>query len=285
MSTSVDSISPRRFDMARSPSALVALAAAFTAAAAPGAASAQYAVFQSHQSANLATTETLRGGNWLFEISHRFQTPIESGTRELWGVDGPAWIRLGLSWAPTDRVLFGILRTNNEDNVELNARGRLLETELGSVPVHVAAVGGVAWNTDPLPFGADDNEMQAYVQVVANTILAERVALGVAPTWLHNPLIHDPEAESTASVGVYGQWYLGDAFSVLGEWIVSEELPGLEHDTGTIGVEIRTRGHHFKLVATNQPALNPTQNLAGSPNAFAFDQLRFGFNITRLLPF
>ena len=247
-------------------------------------AAAQYAVFQSHQSANLATTETLRGGNWLFEISHRFQLPVESGSRELWGVDGPAWIRLGLSWAPTDGVLLGVLRTNNEDNLELNARVRFAEVELGGVPLHLAAVGGGAWNTDPLPLGAEDNEFQAYAQLVANARVGE-VAVGVSPTFVQNPRIRDMDAEQAGAVGVYGQWYVGSALSVLGEWIFSEEIQDLEHDTGTFGLEIRTRGHHFKLVATNQPALNPTQNLAGSPNAFAFDQLRFGFNITRLLPF
>ena len=246
----------------------------------------QSAPFESHQSANLATTETLRGGNWLFEISHRFATPVSEGSKAFWGVDGPAWIRLGLSFAPADRVLLGIIRTNNEDNVEVNGRVRFLEAELGQMPVHLAIVTGGAWNTDPvLTEGAEDNEFQFYGQLVANTRLGETLAVGLAPTYLRNPRIRDAEPNNTVSLGVYGQWYLNDTFSLLGEWIFSEEIPDLEHDTGTFGVEIRTRGHHFKIVATNQPAINPTQHLAGSPNAFALDELRLGFNITRLLPF
>jgi hypothetical protein len=262
------------------------LAAAVLSAAVAGEASAQERLFQSHQSANLATTETLRGGNWLFEISHRFTAPVSEGSKAFWGVDGPAWIRLGLAFAPTDGVLLGIIRTNNEDNLELNARARFLDVDLGSVPVQLALATGGAWNTDPvLTEGAEDNEFQFYGQLVANTRIGERFALGLAPTYIRNPRIRDFEPYNTVSLGAYGQWYLGRTFSVLGEWIFSEEIPDLEHDTGTFGVEVRTRGHHFKIVATNQPAINPTQHLAGSPNPFKLDELRLGFNITRLLPF
>ena len=246
---------------------------------------AQEAPFRSYHVANLATTETLRGGNWLFEISHRFQLPASSGSRELWGIDGPAWIRLGLAWAPIDRMLLGILRTNNEDNLELNARYRFLEAAVGGVPVHAGVVVGGAWNTDPLPLGADDNAFQGYGQLVINALLADRVAVGVSPTFIQNPRIHDAEVDQAVSVGAYGQWYLGDTFSILGEWVFSEERDDFEYDTGTFGLEIRTRGHHFKLLATNQPALGATQLLPGSPNPFTLDELRLGFNITRLLPF
>jgi hypothetical protein len=246
----------------------------------------QYQLFQSHQSSNLGTTETLRGGNWLFEISHRFATPVSEGSQAFWGVDGPAWIRLGLGFAPTDRVLLGVIRTNREDNVELNARARFLESAVGEIPIHLAVGAGGAWNTDPLlTEGAEDNEFQFYTQLLANALVADQLALGLAPTYLRNPRIQDVEAHNTLSLGVYGQWYFDRTFSVLGEWIFTEEIPDLEHDTGTFGIEIRTRGHHFKIVATNQPAINPTQHLAGSPNPFTFDELRLGFNITRLLPF
>ena len=67
--------------------------------------------------------------------------------------------------------------------------------------------------------------------------------------------------------------------------IITEERVGQEHDSGTFGVEFQTRGHFFKIVATNQQLLNPTQILGGSRASFALDELRLGFNITRLLPF
>ena len=110
-------------------------------------------------------------------------------------------------------------------------------------------------------------------------------AVGLAPTLIQNPRIRDAETSQAVALGLYGQWYLGDALSVLGEWVFSETIEDFEHDTGTFGIEIRTRGHHFKLLVTNQPALGQTQLLPGAPNPFTLDELRLGFNITRLLPF
>src|SRR5690606_26810102 len=111
------------------------------------------------------------------------------------------------------------------------------------------------WNTqvneDP-SHGAEDNERQAYAGLVLNAGLGERVALGVVPVYLHNPNIFDFESDDGFSVGVNGQVYFTDSFSFLGEWIVSEERPGLEKDSGTFGFELETRGHFFKLVITNQ---------------------------------
>ena len=87
------------------------------------------------------------------------------------------------------------------------------------------------------------------------------------------------------AIGVNGQWYFTDSISLLGEWIFSEQIQDAENDSGTFGMGIETRGHSFKLVVTNQTRLQPTQILGGSASPFDLDQLRLGFNITRLLPF
>ena len=242
--------------------------------------------FHSTQSANLQTTDALRGGNWLFEISHRFQPTVsDGGADQLWGLDGPIWNRLALSYAPTDGVLMGIQRTNLEDNLEVNAKAVLLEVGSDAVRVDLGLMGGVAWNMDPGPSSVDDNEMQAYGQLLVNALLGDRFALGVVPTYLYNPRILDAEADDGYAIGVHGQAYLTGSMSLLGEWIFSEERPGMENDSGTFGIEFETRGHFFKLLVTNQVRMNPTQFLGGSPFPFEAEELRLGFNITRLLPF
>lgn len=252
--------------------------------AAPHAGHAQE-VFHSTQSANLPTAETLRAGNWMFEISHRFQ-PISTGSTGLWGLDGPINNRLGLSFAPTDRVVLGVLRTNAEDNLELNAKGTFFQAGSESVLLKVGAMGGVAWNTGAIVTeGAEDNEAQYYGQLIANVLLGERVAVGVVPTYLRNPRIRDVSAENSFVLGLHAQTWLSRSISVIGEWIISEQRVDMETDSGTLGFEIETRGHFFKLVVTNQGRMNPTQVLGGTPNSFSGDDVRLGFNITRLLPF
>jgi hypothetical protein len=243
-------------------------------------------VFHSTQAANLTTAETLRKGEWLVEISHRFLPPVSDGSEALWGLDGPVFNRLGLSYAVTDRVMLGVVRSNLTDNVELNAKARLVEGGRNGVPFMVGAMGGLAWNTQlpDLP-EYDGNERQAYAQLIVNALLGRRLAVGVVPTLLHNPRLEDATSKYTMAVGLNGQLYLSPGVSLLGEWVVSESRAGLEHDAGTFGIELETGGHFFKLVLTNTARMNPTQHLGGTPFAFSADQLKLGFNITRLLAF
>jgi hypothetical protein len=246
-------------------------------------------VFRSTQSANLPTASMIRSGNLLFEISHRFDTPIDR--EALWGLDGAVRLRLGLTYGVHERLMLGVLRSNFQDNLELNAKFRGFALDFESVPVEVAAQGGIAWNTQVFPEqGAEDNEMQAYVQLMVNALLADRVAIGVVPTFLRNPRILDVDSESAFALGLHGQVYTDGALSVLGEWIFSEEVPDfvdgstMLKDGGTFGIEIRTRGHFFKIVVTNQSRMNPTQFLPGTANEFQPDMWRLGFNIQRLIP-
>lgn len=248
--------------------------------------SAAQAIFRSVQSVNLPTAETLSQGSWLFEISHRFGTRVSDGADALWGFDGPVRNRLGLSYAVSDRATLGVLRSNFEDNLELNAKLRVLEGGSEGVVAKAAVMAGVAWNTQPsLVEGAEDNESQLYGQVILNVRLGNSLAVGVVPTYLRNPRIRDVDQADAFVVGLYGQFFATRSTSFLAEWIVSEERPDLTDDSASFGVEFATRGHFFKLILTNQIRMNPTQFLGGTPFAFEPDEWRVGFNITRILPF
>jgi hypothetical protein len=245
-------------------------------------------VFHSPQSANLPTAEMLRGGEWLFEISHRFLPAVSDGADALWGFDGPVYNRLGLAYAPSDRLLIGVVRSSLHDNLDLSVKARIAQGGGGGLPWMLAAVGGVAWNTEA-PFGADDNEAQAYGQVIVNVLLGERFALGLVPSVLYNPTIAFVPKETDFALGLNGQLYVSDQVSFLAEWIVSPTHPvdpaELENDSGSFGIELETGGHFFKILLTNQVRMNPAQHLAGSPFSFEADEWRVGFNITRLLSF
>ena len=266
---------------------LLALAGVALQLAAPAQVRAQE-VFHSVHVANLPTAETLPGGAWLFEISHRFDVPISRGSEALWGLDGPAVIRLGLSYAVTDWVSLGVLRTNLQDNIKLNATVGLFEGRLAGLPVEVAVKSGVAWNTEVFEVpsnGGEENELQFYGQLILNAMLGGRFAVGLVPAYIHNPRILDFDTDAGFALGFVGQVYLNSWVSVFGEWLVSEERVDVASDAGTFGFELETRGHFFKLLLTNQPRINPTQFLGGAPNRFEADALRLGFNITRVLPF
>lgn len=245
------------------------------------------AVFRSTQSANLPTAAVVGDGIWLFEISHRFDTPISRGADAFWGLDGPVFNRLGLSYGLDRRVMLTVQRSNLQDNLELNVKLGGLLLASGAVPIEAGAQGGIAWNTQVFPTeGATDNEMQAYVQVIGNALLTERFAFGVVPTLLYNARILDEDEETAFVLGLTGQLYLTPMWSVLGEWILSEAREDLANDGASFGIEIATAGHAFKILVTNQSKMNPTQFLAGTANDFTDpDDWRLGFNLTRRLPF
>ncbi len=243
-------------------------------------------VFHSPQSANLPTAETLLQGEWQFEISHRFLPPFSAGSDALWGLDGPVYNRLGLAFAFHDRGMVTLQRTNLDDNLDLNIKVRVFEAEPGETPVMLAVIAGTAWNGDaPLLLDGSTRAWQYYGQLTANVMLGGRFALGVVPSFLRNPRLDAAQVQNTFSLGILGQLYLSQHVSVLGEWNVSEERIGQEYDAGTFGIELETGGHFFKIMASNSVRLNPAQFVAGTPFSFDPDELRFSFNITRLLQF
>lgn len=241
-------------------------------------------VFHSPQAANLPTAETLGKGEWQIEVSHRFQTPFSSGADDLWGLDGSAWIRLGLTYAASDRLNVGLLRTNYNDNLELNTKVRVAEGGHGSIPWMVALMVGAAVNPQlGQDSGIDGEEPQGYGQVILNALVADRWALGLVPTVLYNPYIGEVDKGTAFGVGANTQLYVRPGVSLLAEWNFSKPHTTVEHDAGTLGIELETGGHFFKLIATNSVRTNPTQFLSGTPLKFTPRAWRFGFNITRLL--
>ena len=178
--------------------------------------------------------------------------------------------------------MLGVLRTNFRDNVELNVKARVFERDSETVPLMAGVSGGIAWNTNA-PAGADENESQAYVQLLLNARLGNRVAIGVVPTFLRNPRVQDIEPDNAFVLGVQEQLYMSDQTSLLGEWGLSEGREDLAYDGVAFGLELEVGGHFFKILLTNQAQMNPTQFLGGTPFKFEADEWRIGFNITRLL--
>jgi hypothetical protein len=248
-------------------------------------------VFHSTQAANLPTAETLRRGELLFEISHRFQPAMSQGSHALWGLDGPVTNRLGLAYAPTDRIMVGVLRSNLDDNLEFNAKARVLEGGRGSsVPWMAGVMGGVAINTQTIGGpGYNGDETQAYGQLILNALVGGRLALGAVPTFLHNPRIADATAKNAFVLGMNGTLYLSSMAAVFGEWLASGARPDYNDpsvtlkDAVTLGLQLETGGHFFKLMVTNSTRLDPAQVLPGTPYSFTPHEWRFGFNITRVL--
>ena len=118
---------------------------------------------------------------------------------------------------------------------------------------------------------------------IVNTVINDRVGLGVVPSYLHNAIIQDDDLEQTISVGLYGHYYASELLAVLVEWNISDSIAAFSHDAFSVGIHLETGGHFFKIMLSNSTSLNPSQFLLGTGNAIAAGEMRLGFNVTRLL--
>lgn len=239
-------------------------------------------VFRSTQGINFPTATTLSKGEWQFEVSHRFRPAMSEGSDALWGLDGPVYLRLGLGYAITDRFTVTLQRSNEQDNLDLNFRGRLWERGHDRFPFLLGAQVGAAWNGELPDVSPEPDPWQFYAMVILDQGLGERVGIGLVPAYLRNPDVFAESPENAYSLGVHGQVYLSDDWSLLGEWNFSDAWNERLYDWGAFGVELEAGGHFFKLVVTNATSTNPSQFLAGTPFKFEPEEWRLGFNITRM---
>jgi len=243
-------------------------------------------IFHATAVVDLPTAVTLDKGLWQFEISHRFIPPFSDGGDALYGLDGPVNMRIALGYAASDHLSVTLGRSNLYDNVDLQFKYGRIDVAEGTLPLQAAVQLGGAWSTDyPGLDAGDSHSFQFYAQVVANARIGRRLALGVVPSYLYNAILESSDTEQALTIGLQGQFYVNKLMSLLAEWNITDSGYYYKHDAASIGIELETGGHFFKIVATNSTRLNPSQFLMGTNANFAPDNWHLGFNITRLLKF
>lgn len=239
-------------------------------------------LFRSTQVFNLPTTETIQKNNLEFEISHRFIPDIKSGSKDLWGFDGPVNIRLALGYAISNNFLVTLGRSNADDNVDLWAKWKALEIRNSALPSVISFRAGAAWNTDA-PTNARENTSQYYGQLIFNTMFKRVLGLGIVPSYLYNSYLPADDAQYSFTMGLYVQYYASEMLGLMLEW--NPTVTGFRKRTNPVsfGFELNTGGHFFKILLSNSTDLNPSQFLSGAHQAFNSGEWHIGFNITRLL--
>jgi hypothetical protein len=244
----------------------------------------ELALLHSTHAINLPTGETLQKGDFEFEVSHRFIPLMKEGYDAFWGMDGPANIRLGLGYALSDNMLVTLGRSNVTDNLDIQVKYKLAKLQSDILPSIVTLNVGMAWNTN---VGgrqkSDARNFQYFAQVIYNTMIINKFGLGLVPSYLYNSALTTKEVKYSFTMGTYLQYYLSDVWSVLIEWNPTVTGWRDSYNSVSIGVELETGGHFFKIVVTNNDVINISQFLAGADKKFSNGDIRLGFMITRLL--
>jgi hypothetical protein len=152
------------------------------------------------------------------------------------------------------------------------------------LPLILAVSVGAAWNSEVTGRGKGDNRnFQYFGQLILNTLYADKLALGVVPSYLYNSALYSSDVKKSLTLGTYVQYYLHKNYSVLAEWNPTWIGWRDSYNSFSMGIELETGGHFFKLFAGNNATINMAQYLSGADLILAGKNLRFGFLITRLL--
>ena len=239
---------------------------------------------------NLPTTQTLAAKNFFFLISHRFVPPVNSGYEGLYGLDGSGVIFLNFGYAPTDKLLLVLGRSNAEDNVELQARYQITPQKLqqGS-PIGVGVQTAINWITE-----GDNDAFKFTAQVPLTRAFTERFSAAVVPGILFNAAEQTDGEDPLITLGVGGRWNFWKNMSLVAEWVPIVSGYTETFTVGTFnrfdswggGLEIATGGHVFQIIASNSVGLATDHYLRGGDldiGDFFKGEFRIGFNIFRVL--
>ena len=241
-------------------------------------------LFHSTHVINLWTGETLQKGDFEFEVSHRFIPPINEGYDAFWGLDGPANIRLALGYAPTNHLVVTLGRSNVNDNLDLQLRYKAFQLRHDIFPSIIAFNFGAAWNTEVGDRSkSDSRNFQYFAQIIYNTLIVEMVGIGIVPSYLYNSALFTEEIKYSFTMGTYLQFYFTDMWSVVFEWNPTVTGWRDSYNSVSMGIDLETGGHFFKVFVTNNDLINMSQFLAGADKKFSDGDVRLGFMITRLL--
>lgn len=248
-------------------------------------------LFHSTMAANLSTAQTLQKNEFEYEILHRFISRVDSNNT-YFDIDGPATIRMALSYAITNNLMITYGRSNQDDNIDFRVKYKALQFPNKTFPLLIALQAGGAWNTEvyePVTNKkrdlTDSKNFQYYGQAIFNTMIVNKIGIGLVPSYLYNSHIYSDDPEYSFTMGGYIQYYLSAMFSFYVETNALVTGWRQSYNPIAIGIEIETGGHFFKILFSNSHVMNPSQYLTGGDLDIKDGEWRLGFDITRILKF
>jgi Membrane bound beta barrel domain (DUF5777) len=243
---------------------------------------------------NFHTIQMNKKGTVKLHIAHRFGE-LKSGQENLWGIDGPANIRIGFDYSLLDNLTLGIGRSANKKIVDGFAKYRFVRQAMHGSPVSMAFVGSMNVQTDKDPNKGTADAKYPYTSsrfsYLAQLILArkftKRFSFQAAPTFIHYNLVEKlSDKNDMFFVPVAARFNLTHWLSITGEYGIKtfkyqRDMSGL-HDSFSLGFDMGTGGHVFQIFCTNSYGINEVQALPYTTGNWQKGQVRIGFNVSRV---
>jgi hypothetical protein len=254
------------------------------------------ATFKGTRLTNYHTVETLGKRTLEFRISHRFST-LNTGANNLWGIEGPATIRLALEYSYNGRLMFGLGRSSAGKLVDLFTKYRILrQTVDDRMPISVSGVVSANITTQPYLINGDATGLQKYdnlsdkMAYMAQLIIARKfsksLSLQISPIYIHYNIVPQiMDRNDMFNLVISGRMKITKRMAITGEYAFRLNKYSLDYkmyyNSAALGLDIETGGHVFQIFVTNSYAINEILTLPYTNTRWKNGGIRLGFNITR----
>ena len=231
-----------------------------------------------------------------FRINHRFGY-LNSGSTNLYGLDA-AYIRLGLEYGITDRLMVGLGRNNMVTKAfDYFIKYKALEQTLnGSMPVTASILATGATEILPSDGKTSLTDRTTYsLQALIARKFTDGISLQIMPSMIHRNIVTTKAGVNTDikndifSLGMGGRFKISrrTSFNVEYFYLYKPEQASLEklRNNLSIGFDIETGGHVFQLFVTNSRGMIEKDFIAAPNTSWKTGELSYGFNISRVFSF
>jgi hypothetical protein len=236
-------------------------------------------------------------GTLEMDIQHRFGT-VDKGKKDVWGIFAPSNIRIGLSYAPINKLFVSAGLTKERTQADFSAKYALLLQTNNKVPVSVTYFGNMVIDArEKSNFRNSVDRFSYFNQLIIARKITDKFSVQAAPSfsWFNNVEAYVDKNGEILKKMENGHF----AISVLGRFKVTEksaviagyDQPLTQHTTNNphpnicFGFETTTSSHAFQVFFGNYYGIVPQSNNVFNKNDYRDGQFLIGFNITRLWNF
>ncbi len=247
------------------------------------------------------TTYVPMKGSMNVEIQHRFSQIKEIS--DIFGIFGSANTRIGLNYAITDKILLGLGTTRSYVQQDLGWKYNFLQQMSSGMPVSMAYYGNVVLDARDSKYFAPADQPDEYKfvyrisylhQVIISRKFGEKVGVQVAPTFVYFNAVPEGFRNDNYSLDVGAKFQVLGFHSIILEYDQPLVQPqDVTNESGlvmteaetiypnvSLGVEIGTSTHSFRVFVSNYNAIVKNRSVAFNNRNPLDGDFQFGFNIS-----
>lgn len=251
------------------------------------------AMFESPYLIDNQSVEVNQAKTLEFVMQHRFGV-VEEGLSDIFGIYGPANIRLGISYAPIKNLSLGFGTTKKNKYQDFNLKYAIFQqTRSGSFPVSITYYGNLAIDSRKKEIFINSTDRFSYFhQLIIARKITPALSIQVAPSLSHYNAVNGyVEGNSIKgqmdndhiAVSLAGRLKISAQSSIIFDYDqpITDHFTNNPHPNLALGFEIATSSHAFQFFLGNYSGIVPQENNVFNLNDYELGKFLIGFNITR----